>query len=234
MLHLKLNENKYGVDYVVGDIHGEYDKLFKKLHQVGFDFNKDRLIAVGDLVDRGPESYKVVDMLNNDFFFSVLGNHEQMTLEAYKYSWTRATHIENGGAWFFNLTRQEQDEVAWLLEGLPLSIRFEVDGRKYLIVHSTVPRDDPALLLSIRSMDESYAQYTIWDRMFFRMGGTPGDYNWECSALEVPGYDKVFVGHTPVASMPVSYRNYINMDTGVCFYKDREFWLYNTKLQQAV
>lgn len=36
--------------YVVGDIHGAYSLLKEKLESVNFDYNKDLLIAVGDLV----------------------------------------------------------------------------------------------------------------------------------------------------------------------------------------
>ena len=36
--------------FVVGDIHGEYTQLKDKLKDVGFNYNTDLLIAVGDLV----------------------------------------------------------------------------------------------------------------------------------------------------------------------------------------
>ena len=35
--------------YVVGDIHGAYHLLKEKLREVGFNYSKDLLIAVGDL-----------------------------------------------------------------------------------------------------------------------------------------------------------------------------------------
>ena len=36
--------------YVVGDIHGAYSLLKEKLESINFDYSKDLLIAVGDLV----------------------------------------------------------------------------------------------------------------------------------------------------------------------------------------
>ena len=36
--------------YVVGDIHACYTQLKDKLKEVGFNYNTDLLIAVGDLV----------------------------------------------------------------------------------------------------------------------------------------------------------------------------------------
>ena len=49
--------NLEGRDFVVGDIHGEYDQFMKELEKVNFDKNIDRVFSVGDLVDRGKDSY---------------------------------------------------------------------------------------------------------------------------------------------------------------------------------
>ena len=35
--------------FVVGDIHGEFTQLKDKLKEIGFNFNNDLLIAVGDI-----------------------------------------------------------------------------------------------------------------------------------------------------------------------------------------
>lgn len=45
-----------GRDFVVGDVHGEFPTLESLLAQVGFAPERDRLFALGDLVDRGPRS----------------------------------------------------------------------------------------------------------------------------------------------------------------------------------
>jgi serine/threonine protein phosphatase 1 len=68
----------YGQDFVVGDIHGQHDKLVNALALVGFNFIEDRLFSVGDLVDRGKGSKKVVDLLQESWFDAVKGNHEQL------------------------------------------------------------------------------------------------------------------------------------------------------------
>ena len=73
---LVLPVNTKGNDYVVGDIHGHAKKLLKQLDGIGFDATVDRLICVGDLIDRGPESIEALALLNEPWFFSVLGNHE--------------------------------------------------------------------------------------------------------------------------------------------------------------
>lgn len=64
--------------YVVGDIQGCYDPLRRLLDSAAFDPAKDRLVAVGDLVNRGPQSLEVVRFLRSLglAFGSVLGNHD--------------------------------------------------------------------------------------------------------------------------------------------------------------
>ena len=42
--------------YVIGDIHGMYDKLMSLMGKVKIDFEKDYLIFLGDYIDRGEKS----------------------------------------------------------------------------------------------------------------------------------------------------------------------------------
>ena len=46
-------KNESGRDFVIGDLHGMTEFLFKLLDYVCFDPAKDRLFSVGDLIDRG-------------------------------------------------------------------------------------------------------------------------------------------------------------------------------------
>jgi len=64
--------------YAVGDIQGCYDPLARLLEQVNFDSANDTLLCVGDLVNRGPKSLKVLRLLKslNNQCVSVLGNHD--------------------------------------------------------------------------------------------------------------------------------------------------------------
>lgn len=69
---------------VVGDIHGcleEFDELLKK---VQFNKNEDRLILVGDLIDRGPDSVGVVRRAREMNLECTMGNHEYKFLRWYK------------------------------------------------------------------------------------------------------------------------------------------------------
>lgn len=70
---------------IIGDIHGEIDVLHALLHRLGYFSDGShpegrRLIFVGDLVDRGPDSPAVVALVRqlvaNERAQCVLGNHE--------------------------------------------------------------------------------------------------------------------------------------------------------------
>ncbi|MBW2372963.1 MAG: serine/threonine protein phosphatase, partial [Deltaproteobacteria bacterium] len=65
--------------YVVGDIHGQRAKLEDLLERLPLE-PADRLVFLGDYVDRGPESRGVVDRLiefsaERECIF-LIGNHE--------------------------------------------------------------------------------------------------------------------------------------------------------------
>src|SRR4051812_30787919 len=79
----KLPVNKKGKDYIVGDLHGTFPLLVNFMKHVKFDVNKDRLISVGDLVDRGPMSFECLKLLKHDWFHSIKGNHEIMMYAHY-------------------------------------------------------------------------------------------------------------------------------------------------------
>jgi serine/threonine protein phosphatase 1 len=62
---------------IVGDIHGCLRELRLLIAKAGLK-SSDRLVAVGDMVDRGPHSTEVVDFLaTRKNTLCVLGNHER-------------------------------------------------------------------------------------------------------------------------------------------------------------
>jgi len=76
----KLPSNTRGTDYVIGDLHGCFSLLERLLDEVRFDKSRDRLFSVGDLIDRGPESLRCLQLLAEPWFYAVQGNHENMML----------------------------------------------------------------------------------------------------------------------------------------------------------
>ncbi len=70
----------------MSDIHGNNDLFRKSLKKIGLN-KRDKLILLGDLIDRGSDSKEVLDtvilLLNSGFDVKcILGNHERMFLDA--------------------------------------------------------------------------------------------------------------------------------------------------------
>ena len=67
--------------YVIGDIHGCYDELHQMLELIDFDSEFDAMYFVGDYIDRGKDSYKMLKLVD-EFHRApccrfIRGNHEQ-------------------------------------------------------------------------------------------------------------------------------------------------------------
>ena len=72
--------------FVVGDIHGCFDEFQELLDRAALS-SDDHIITVGDLVNKGPASEKVVDFFQNPTrpnIYSIMGNHEFKHLRAYR------------------------------------------------------------------------------------------------------------------------------------------------------
>ena len=63
----------------IGDIHGCHLEFADLLERLAFT-SDDRLILVGDLVNRGPDSNKVIDLAIQHRAIALLGNHEARLL----------------------------------------------------------------------------------------------------------------------------------------------------------
>ncbi|WP_340318207.1 metallophosphoesterase [Rhizorhabdus argentea] len=79
--------------YAIGDIHGRYDLLRRLLLQIKAHHlslpraERVRIMVLGDFVDRGPDSARVLKLLfgisrRTDILVCLLGNHEDLMLDA--------------------------------------------------------------------------------------------------------------------------------------------------------
>ncbi|MDQ3036473.1 MAG: metallophosphoesterase [Myxococcota bacterium] len=75
---------------VVGDVHGCLDELDELLRVAEHRPGRDRLVLVGDLVDRGPDPVGVVRRARGLGAEAVLGNHEERHLRYRRHELRRA------------------------------------------------------------------------------------------------------------------------------------------------
>ncbi|PZX19996.1 serine/threonine protein phosphatase 1 [Breznakibacter xylanolyticus] len=88
--------------FAIGDIHGCFDS-FKELVENHIMLSKeDKIVLLGDYIDRGGRSKDVVDYIillrKNGFDITpLIGNHEVLLLDAYNIESNYSIWIQNGG-----------------------------------------------------------------------------------------------------------------------------------------
>src|SRR5579863_8115395 len=114
---------------IVGDVHGCAGELEELLEKVRFDSGKDRLVSVGALVVRGPDSPGTLDLVRKVGGTAARGNHEERLL----------AHRHRGKAVSADHERvaRQLSDVHWkMLEAMPLWLRLPEHG--LLVVHAGV------------------------------------------------------------------------------------------------
>lgn len=66
---------------IIGDVHGHYEGLMTLLESIA-PGSDDQIYFLGDLIDRGPNSAQVVSFVQESGYACLLGNHEQLMLDA--------------------------------------------------------------------------------------------------------------------------------------------------------
>jgi len=190
--------------FVVGDIHGCFDKLCALMDKIPLNNTRDQLIFIGDYIDRGPSSFDVVNYLI-DFkkrvpgTIFIKGNHEDM-LQNYLDGSDRFTYLLNGGQKTMDeyLNRSDNKEPFPIpsehLEFFnSLQLYYQTDD--YIFVHAGLREKVP--LESQDKMD------LLWTRDEF----IHSDFNFG---------KRVIFGHTPFKE-PLLQANKIGIDTGAVY-----------------
>ncbi len=177
-----------GNTYVFGDIHGRARQLREILEAVDYDERHDRVIFVGDLIDRGEESPEVVEYVlqlrrRNPGVVCLRGNHEQMLLDLLDYGDPLWLIPENGGIQTLQQYGFDIDEhTASLAIGIPeshieflRSLPFFYEDEKALYVHAGIaagkhPAEcEPEVLMWTRDLNF----FTLYDGKPCFFGHTP-------------------------------------------------------------
>ena len=221
--------DQHGPFDIIGDIHGCLDELRRLLGTLGYDvaFEADgpegpqyhvtsppgrKLIFLGDLVDRGPNTPGVLRLVMSAVASGAAlclpGNHEQKLVRALQGRNVQVTHglAESLG----QLSEQPpefNERAVEFLDGL--ISHYVLDDGKLVVAHAGL-RQEMQGRASGRVRDFALYGETTGETDEF---GLPVRYNW---AAEYRGRATVVYGHTPVPE-PAWVNNTINVDTGCVF-----------------
>lgn len=233
-----LQENK-GRDFVIGDLHGMKDSLSRFLDFIKFDPRSDRVISVGDLVDRGPDSLGCLKLILEPWFHSVKANHEQLMEDWMTGGPTGTWWLPNGGNWFFNLEENDKldvtQELLPLVQKLPWIITVE-GPKKFHVIHAELSHNpgeqifdtdlaDPVRFKNLALRRTGDGETCIWGRnlfgAFFAEPDTPKLKRVALNLIGKEGWffnedlSHIFSGHTPV-QQPTRILGQTNIDTFAC------------------
>jgi serine/threonine protein phosphatase 1 len=162
---------------IVGDIHGKLELLNHLLEIMEYRAGKDRLILIGDLVDRGEDSRGVVDravdLYSNDpdRVVVLMGNHEAMMMAAIANPESEQAELwyYNGGVETLQSYMDEDGEFDlpdehWdFLSSLPTW--FEDEHAIY--VHASLPQGEDGKFLHPAEDPDNPELYWARNRRFF-------------------------------------------------------------------
>jgi serine/threonine protein phosphatase 1 len=193
--------------YAIGDIHGSLDSLERLMEKINPDLERDRLLFVGDYIDRGPRARGVVDYIiglkrlaPSGQVICLKGNHEAMFLD-FLQGREKEFFLFNGG--LATLGNYWGDD--WLEQE---NLMLPADHRQFY--------QDLALY------------YETADYIFVHAGLKPGvaladqqeaDLLWirgEFIASQEDFGRRVIFGHTPFRQ-PLVMPNKIGIDTGAVY-----------------
>eukprot|EP01127_Copromyxa_protea_P021553 TRINITY_DN7449_c0_g1_i1.p1 TRINITY_DN7449_c0_g1~~TRINITY_DN7449_c0_g1_i1.p1 ORF type:complete len:252 (+),score=49.91 TRINITY_DN7449_c0_g1_i1:56-811(+) len=191
---------------IVGDVHGCLDELQELLKECNFQKEKDKVIVVGDLVNKGPKSIEVVKYVMSEGLLSIKGNHDDWVLPGFY-----GQRPNDPEAWYNDLT---PEEAKFLLE-LPFTI--SIPQFNVIVVHAGlvpgIPLKDQhhGTMYRLRNLvkkvdQEGTVTYEAHERI---AEGEPWASFW-------PGPEHVIFGHDAMRKLQ-TYEHATGLDTG-CVY----------------
>ena len=212
--------------YAISDLHGCYDKYLELLQTIRFGPD-DTLYVLGDVIDRGPDGFKIMlDMARQSNVINLMGNHEAMAIRALSHILCAVQHgsgsalsedaEEDVELWFYNggelsladflWLNEEETQTVWdYMADMPLYQEVTAGGQEFVLVHGGLKNFSPSRPLRDYEPDE-----ILWCRPEEDTTYYPDKY--------------VIFGHTPVQLLGIDspakiYQkgNLIDIDCGCVF-----------------
>lgn len=171
--------------YFISDIHGHYDLFIKLLDKINFS-SFDEMIILGDIMDKGPNSIKMIKFVRNHKNIKmIMGNHEYYFLEKYHSlmkNFKEGDDINNVLKELQKYFPDEKEFLDWddidFLDSLP----YYLETKDYLCVHAGVQVDTKNNVIDLEKVD---ANYFLFDR------------NLKETTININYNKTILFGHTP-------------------------------------
>lgn len=205
---------------IIGDIHGCYDELYLLLSNLGYMINGSdvkppqgrKAIFLGDLVDRGPKTPEVLqlvmNMVESGAAFVVPGNHDIKLLKKLKGAKVTVAHgMEESLQQLAQMSPAFIERTINFLEGL--ISHYVLDAGNLVVAHAGLK-------------EEFHGRGSGKVRAFALFGDVNGETDEEGAPVRLPWYNDyrgkalVVYGHTAILE-PEFINRTINIDTG-CIY----------------
>lgn len=218
-------KHEHGPFDIIGDVHGCFDELSALLVKLGYEIAAERegteltynvrppdgrkAVFLGDLVDRGPNTPRVLrlvmSMVASGVAFCVPGNHDIKLMRKLNGKNVQITHgLAESLAQLETETPEFRERVAKFIDSLVS--HYVLDNGKLVVAHAGL-REEMQGRGSGAVRDFALYGETTGETDEF---GLPVRYNW---AAEYRGKAIVVYGHTPVPEAEW-FNNTINIDTG--------------------
>jgi len=190
--------------FVIGDIHGELAKLKSVLEKSSFDKDVDLLITLGDYVDRGLDSFGVVEeLLTVKNRISLMGNHDYWFLEYIN------SGIHPAEIYGRNTIKSYNGEIPQThKEFFNSLLPYYVDDENRCFVHGGFNRH---FKIGEQYMKDIY----WWDRDLFAIALSHPKEN---KLKTKENFSEIYVGHSPTQlwykDTPINANIMWNLDTG--------------------
>lgn len=204
--------------YCIGDIHGCYDKFMKCLEAVNFS-DSDTLIQLGDVVDRGSDSYSCIKaLLKIKNLIAIKGNHDEAWYEYLIDDAKMSMMWKHGAQQTLNSYKSLNIDPKIHKEFFEKQILYYLDEDLNLFIHGGFNRHE---FIELQDPD-----IFTWDRDLLnsaRSHSTMENQDFKANKFKIKGCEKgkfkeIFLGHTPTqyfgSGKPLNYFNIWDLDTG--------------------
>lgn len=207
--------------YAIGDIHGQLKAFEQCLERCAFDLEKDHLICLGDIADRGPDTFGCFErLLNIKKLTLLLGNHDKWFLdwleepEQLNKNWLMQGGLQTIQSYQNNINQQMIAHKN-LLQNAQL---YFLDDKNRLFVHGGFEMEMPLEATAQNEPEKFYWDRSLWKRAIENI--EPISYQIK---KDGPIYENdIFIGHTNTKLTfphlkPVRFQNVWNLDQGAAY-----------------